>query len=139
MGTDGNNEYEKMKNSLSSFPKSVGATIKKHRERLGLNREDLSELSKISVSAISRLERDKIDEPKFETLVALIVGMNLHYAYIKDILEKSGYSGEFSSLNMANNVKYIVYLDILVNAQRITIDECNKILKANKIEPIVDI
>ena len=139
MGKGSDNDYEKMKSTIFNLPKSVGETIRKHRERLNIKREELSELSKISVSAISRLERDKIIEPKFETLVALMVGMNLHFAYIEDILSKSGHIGFLFPASTSNYLKYMVYLDILVKAERITIDECNKILKENGIEPIIEI
>ncbi|MBR1444483.1 MAG: helix-turn-helix domain-containing protein [Firmicutes bacterium] len=134
-----NKEYEEMKSVFAKLPKDLGSTIKLHRERLGIRQERLSELSKINQNTISRIERGNVKEPKFETLVAIMVGLRLHYSYVEDILGKSGYMSVLYPAYITNNEKYIVYKDILLQAQRLTIDECNAILTGNGIEPFIDI
>ena len=132
-------DYEKIINLYSKLPKDLGSTIRAHRNKLKISQETLSELSKINQFTISRIESGIVKVPKFETLVAIMVGMNLHYVFIEDILGKSGYMGVLYPTNIGNNKEYIVYLDILIKAQDLTIDECNNILKKNGIDPVIDI
>ena len=76
--------------------------------------------------------------PKFETLVALMVGMKLHYGYIEDIITKNGQIGFIYSPNIRKKKESLVYTEILIKAQYMTIAECNELLIANGVAAITD-
>ena len=138
MGKTSKTDFDNMEKNNLNLPKDLGLTIKSHRNRLRISREKLSELSLISVRTIERIENGKVEVPKFETLVALMVGMKLHYGYIEDIITKNGQIGFIYSPNIRKKKESLVYTEILIKAQYMTIAECNELLIANGIAAITD-
>ena len=93
--------------------KPVGTLLKELIDEKGMNIYSLSRKSGVSNTQITRILLDKVERPKFETMVALCIGLGLTYDESMLFFRNAGYY-EFKNENRFHNdvVLYTMILKI---------------------------
>ncbi|MES5930084.1 hypothetical protein QCI77_29715 [Bacillus cereus group sp. MG9] len=76
---------------LMNMPGSFSKTLDYHIKRRGLTNEIVGERSGLSSRIISDYRNNETLNKELPTVVALCIGMNLHYFYADDLILKAGH------------------------------------------------
>ena len=92
--------------------------------------DDLAWESGISDRTIQRYRNAKTKNPKLSTVVAMAIGLDIPYVVSMKLIEAANLK------LIPNNEERMLYIFFLSDACTMTVDECNDILKAHKLEPL---
>ena len=112
----------------------LGNTIAKHRERLKITQEGLSELSGLSVATIRRIETGAIIRPKIEFVLVICIALKLDELYCFDLIKKSCNASFFEVLDEVA----IVYLKIIREKNKRTVEYWNNYLENIGMKPLLN-
>lgn len=86
------NELSSIYNTIINLPPLWVETFEYHRKRKNLSISDLSVRSHISETTLYNYKKKPYIQPKLAVVLAIIIGLNLHPIYAKDLLTKAGYN-----------------------------------------------
>lgn len=88
---------------MQSIGKNIGKTIVKLREEKNLSAKDLAGMVRKSQSYISKLEKGNVKNPRKETLIDILRGIEIEEKRINEIIS-SFYGDEVSEIEKVDNV-----------------------------------
>ena len=94
--------------------------------------EELTEYSGISEKTLGRMRNEKDYDHSLEKIIAICIAMQLHPKISKELILKSGLQ-----LHPFAKSLHMLYDEILVLCNTLTIDECNELLIAAEFEPLI--
>ena len=118
-------EARHVANIERQLPASFADTLIFHMKRCKHTAESLAENSLVATKTIHRMRKELGYRAKFETIIAVCVGLDLHPVLSMDLIKKSGYT--FQSCNQ----EHIIYQMLLYSKYKSTIHQWNKILNEN--------
>lgn len=104
---------------LQRLPGGFGQTLREHMKRKDINEEELSDRSHLSTVTISKYLNHEEENRKYENVLAICIGLNLHPVLMEDLLAKAGYAHRKDSTHLF--IKFLIY-----NHSNDTIDEWQK-------------
>jgi len=108
-----------------SFSETVSYLIKKQK----LNRVLFYEKTLIDHRQFSRILKNEVNNPRFDTVIAICIGLNLGLLYGEPLLRKCGYT-----LDCDSKAAYKVLLASYCGR---SITECNEYLVAQGLKPLL--
>lgn len=112
---------KQISDELLNLPSSFSKTLEYHMKRKGLTNEILAERSGLSGRAISDYRNKEFQKKELPTVMALCIGMNLHYLFSEDLISKSGH-------RLTNSEEHIIFKWLMLHHSDRNIFEWNSLL-----------
>lgn len=111
------------------LPRSLGATLHYHMDRLGITKEELEERSQVSARTIQRIINNDSKSVQLSYIVSLCIGLNLDPELSDDMVSKAGYV-------FRDTEEDVIYEIILRSMYNMTMADCNEVLMKEGYPPL---
>ena len=115
---------------VKSMPEDFGESLTQVVKWTHKTREQIANDCWISEKTIYRLCNNVTENPGIGVIVQLCIGMNLPFEVSMKLIERAGYRPR-------NTLRDMAIMQMLILSYKYSIEDCNKILMAQGLEPLV--
>lgn len=115
---------------VKSMPEDFGESLTQVVEWTHKTRDEIANDSWVSEKTIYRLCNHVTENPGVSVVVQLCIGMNLPFEVSMKLIERAGYRPR-------NTLRDMTIVQLLILSYKYSIEDCNKILIAQGLEPLV--